>query len=137
MSQAGKHIANPFDAFFASLNDQLDEIKSMVTASARPALPAGDLGIELGRAYSPKEVAHLLGTSRTKSVYEIPEEELPRVRRIGSGIGFLGINVLCYMHGMPPVDMQSVIEGYRETLMKSAPKIKHISSLEKSERRLM
>lgn len=139
MNRSNPNITNPFDAFIASLSEQLAEIKLMVEASNKPDLPPNSLGIELGKAYTPKEVAHLLGTKRLKSIYEIPESELPRVRRIGSGVGFLGVNVLCYMHGLPPVDMDSVIEGYRDSIMQAAPKLKHISSAaaEPSEKRLL
>ncbi|MEZ4699265.1 MAG: hypothetical protein R2834_02955 [Rhodothermales bacterium] len=76
----------------------------------------GGRGLDLMRAYSAKEVAELLGTSRVESVYEIPENELPRVRRIGKSFGYLGINVLCYMAGRPPVDIDAAIEEYRKRL---------------------
>ena len=62
-------------------------------------------------------MAELLGTRRLASIYEIPEDELPRVRRIGRAVGFLGINVLCYMHSLAPVDVAGAIETFRERLM--------------------
>lgn len=80
-------------------------------------------GLDPMKVYSPQEVAELLGTNRIESVYAIPENELPRVKRIGTRIGYLGINLLCYMHNMPPVDMPAVIENYRERLMQGAPKV--------------
>ena len=92
--------------------------------ATRPAAPAvedlqrfADLGLEPLRVYTAKEVARLLGTTRVASIYEIPEEELPRARRIGSGVGFLGLNVLCYVQGRPPVDLDALIDRYRDRLM--------------------
>ncbi|MDZ4700932.1 MAG: hypothetical protein SH809_14645 [Rhodothermales bacterium] len=76
----------------------------------------GARGLELMRAYTAKEVAEILGTPRVESVYEIPEAELPRVRRVGKGFGYLGINVLCYMAGQPPIDLEAAIEAYRQRL---------------------
>lgn len=79
--------------------------------------------LEPMKAYSAEEVAGWLGINRVESVYEIPNDELPRVRRIGRNIGYLGINVLCYMHNLPPVDIRAVTEGYRDRLMQERPNV--------------
>jgi len=85
------------------------------------SLPVDHLGLEPMRAYTAREVADILGIKRLASVYEIPDHLLPRVRRIGSSIGFLGINVLCYMHDLPPVNVAGVVEAYRKRLLDEKP----------------
>ncbi len=89
----------------------------------RPALDLHELGIVPLRAYSAEEVAELLGVARTNSIYEIPETELPRVRRIGRAVGYLGINVLCYMHSLPPVDVAGAVEAFRARLLDERPSV--------------
>ena len=75
------------------------------------------------RAYSAEEVAEILGTTRINSIYEIPASELPRVRRVGRAVGYLGINMLCYMHGLPPVDVAGAVEAFRERLLDERPSV--------------
>ena len=123
MNNDAAHSPVSFDAFFGSLLQQMAEIKASIDAHSSAPLLENDLGIELMRAYSAKDVAHFLGTERVQSVYEIPGAELPAVRRIGSNKGYLGINILCYMHGLKPVDMKSAIEGYRKKLMDERPRV--------------
>ena len=116
---------DPFTAYFEKMKEAI--IAGVVerlgqTSPAHPApldLPA--LGLDLFRAYSAKEVAQLLGIKWVASVYEIPDDELPRVRRIGKKVGFLGINVLCYMHALEPVDVAGALERYRERLLDERP----------------
>ena len=103
--------------------------------AGRPAAPQVDgtldlmqMGLEPMRVYTPEEVAQLIGTTRVQSVREIPESELPRVRRIGSNIGYLGLNVLCYIHGLPPVDMEVAIENYRQRLEADRPNVRPLHS---------
>lgn len=105
--------------------------------TTRPEKPLDDLGIDPMRAYTVKEVAQMLGTKRVASVYEIPEEELPRVKRIGSHLGFLGINVLCYMHGLPPVDVAALVERYRERLIQDRPKVQPLRTVENGKTRVL
>lgn len=78
-------------------------------------------GIEPLRVYSVKEVARFLGTKRLASVYAIDEAKLPRAQGVGSSVGFLGINVLCYMAGLEPVDFRSAVEAYRKHLLNDRP----------------
>ena len=40
----------------------------------------------------------------------------------GSGVGFRGINVLCYMHGLPPIDIAAAVERYRRRLLDERPR---------------
>ncbi len=108
------------DPIAAYVDRVKEEIIDGVVARLQPLHSEPDLaslGLDPLRAYSAKEVAELLGTRRLASIYEIPEDELPRVRRIGRAVGFLGINVLCYMHGLAPVDVPGAIETFRERLM--------------------
>jgi hypothetical protein len=85
-------------------------------------LSFGDLGIELLKAYTAKEAAHYPGCHPT-SVYEISEMELPKVRRAGTGVGYLGINILLYVHGLPPVDVKKRLEAYRDALTRNRPAV--------------
>ena len=100
-------------------------------------LDLASLGLDPLRAYSAKEVAALLGTKRVASVYEIPEDELPRVRRIGSKVGFLGINILCYMHGLEPVDIASAVERYRQRLLDERPAVQPLRPGEPGKTRVL
>jgi len=77
------------------------------------------MGLEPLRAYTVGEAAHLLGIAEG-SVYKIPPNELPRVRRNGTAIGFLGINILCYMHQAEPVDVAGLLERMRRRLTEEA-----------------
>ncbi len=73
------------------------------------------------KTYSKAFKLEAVRLARVASVYEIPEDELPRVRRIGSKVGFLGINVLCYMHALEPVDVADAVERYRQKLLDERP----------------
>ena len=112
---------DPMAGMFEAIANRVAEIVADRITSTIQQQQTGQLlqveEIELMRAYSAQEVAHLLSTDRVESVYAIEEQYLPRVKRIGNRIGYLGINVLCYMHGLEPVDMEAVVEGYREKLM--------------------
>lgn len=123
MSEPAKH-SNPMTIMFDAIAEHVakvvgDRIESRLQNGGMPAVDLEQLGardLELLRAYSAKEVAGLLGTNRVESIYDIPEDELPRVRRIGKGFGYLGINILCYMAGRPPIDLGAAVEAYRERL---------------------
>ncbi len=97
--------------------DIIAGVAEHLLSEMRPTLDLHELGIVPLRAYSAEEVAELLGVARTNSIYEIPETELPRVRRIGRAVGYLGINILCYMHSLPPVDIAGAVEAFRERLL--------------------
>ncbi len=118
--------SDPFAAYFDTLRqDIIDGVVEHLKQTPGPSpLDLASLGLEPLRAYSAKEVAKLLGTARVASVYEIPEDELPRVRRIGSAVGFLGINVVAYMHGLAPVDVAAAVEQYRDRLMHDRPTVR-------------
>lgn len=91
-------------------------------------LTEGDaLGFEPLRVYSAKDAARVLGIERIASMYEIPETDLPRVRRIGSSIGFHGINLLAYALRRPPVDVEAAFDRYRETIMKDRPAVRPLN----------
>ena len=79
---------------------------------AQPAAPVdlADAGFDLFRSYDAKEAAAVLGISRVGSLYEIDEVELPR-SRVGPGgtaVRFFGLDLLCYMKRLPPVDYAAV-----------------------------
>lgn len=81
-----------------------------------------DLGVVPMRVYTAKEAADLLG-SHVSSIRQIPEEELPKHRRAGKGIGYYGINILLYQNGLPPIDIRASLEAYRQALMRDRPSV--------------
>lgn len=105
----------------------IDAIAEAVAAKLRvdlkrPTVQLDDLGIEPMRVYSVADAAHLLSCSPT-AVRQIPESELPKVRRVGTGIGYLGINIMLYSHEIPPIDMTVVLEEYRAALLRDRPAV--------------
>ena len=114
---------DPFLAFIETLKEAIiaGVVERLISEIQRPTLDLNDLGIAPLRAYSAEEVAEILGTTRTNSIYEIPERDLPRVRRVGRTVGYLGINVLCYMHGLKPVDVAGAVEQFRARLLDERP----------------
>ena len=88
----------------------------------RPTIALDDLGVELMRVYDVRDTARLLSCSEA-AVRHIPEAELPKARRVGTGIGYLGINIMLYSHGLPPIDMTSVLEEYRRSLLRDRPTV--------------
>ena len=111
-------------SFLLELREKLDQALASTDSHLDVHICSSEF--DLLRAYSVDEVARMLGTSRVNSVYEISEEELPRVRRIGRNVGYLGINVLAYMHGLDPVDMESHIRLYRRQLFGDGPTVKSL-----------
>ncbi len=132
MHRADSHTTpGPLDAYFHEMEARIIEgVASHLEQAQPPSIDLSKMGAQLGldplRAYTAKEVAQMLGTDRVASVYEIPDDELPRVRRIGASVGFLGINVLCYMHRLPPVDVARAIDEYRSRLMQDRPTVRPI-----------
>lgn len=131
---------DPFSLAFAGMAEQIAQrVFEMMQAglpAAAPDLLSAPGGIEPMRVYTAEEVAEMLRTgldghdnARAESVYRIDKRDLPRVRRVGTKIGFLGINVLCYMHGLPPVDMEQIIEDYRAKLMAERPRPRPVQPL--------
>ena len=128
MSSISDHI-DPENGFIkaiakAVVDEQEERERQQPTVNLEDVAP----GIELMKPYSAREVAQMLGSNRVESVYSIPEAELPRVRRIGSRHGYLGIHVLCYLVGTEPIDMEAVLERYREKLMEEPGKILSLNS---------
>ena len=133
-------MATPLDTFFLEMEERIVSaiVEQLRQANRHPALdllPA--LGVEPLKVCSAKEVASMIGTSRVQSVYQIPEEELPRVRRIGCDKGYLGINVLCYIHGLPPVDIAAAIEQYRKRLLQDRPTVSVLHPRKKGKTRIV
>ena len=124
MPSPDRHTApEPFAAYFEEMKQAIiaGVTERLLSELQRPTLDLHELGIMPLRAYSAEEVAEILGTTRINSIYEIPERELPRVRRVGRAVGYLGINVLCYMHGLKPVDVAGAIEQFRARLLDERP----------------
>lgn len=127
------NTSDPFSLAFAGMAEQIAQRVFEMMQARQPSTATDILnapgGIEPMRVYTAEEVAELLRTgldghdnARAAAVYRIDKRDLPRVRRVGTKIGFLGINVLCYMHGLPPVDMEQLIEDYRAKLMAERPR---------------
>ncbi len=128
MTTTERHTApdparDPFTAYIEKVKEAIiaGVVERLISEIQRPTLDLNDLGIAPLRAYSAEEVAEILGTTRTNSIYEIPERDLPRVRRVGRTVGYLGINVLCYMHGLKPVDVAGAVEQFRARLLDERP----------------
>ena len=105
-------------------------------SSSAPAILA-ESPIAPMRVYTAKEVAAILQVTRLQSIYEIPEDQLPRVRRIGTTHGYLGINVLAYMAGVPPVDVAAAVEAFRDKLMAARPQVQPLRAAEGKTHRIM
>lgn len=78
----------------------------------QPATPIDieGAGFDLFRSYTAAEAAEILGIQRARSLYEIDEQLLPRSRTgpSGTAVRFFGLDLLCYMKGLPAVDYQSI-----------------------------
>lgn len=138
-----KKIAPQIDPLTSFVESLVDTLSANLEVRLKPLMlePTELLSthstIELLKPYTAKEVAALLGVRRVESIYEIPLEDLPRVKRIGSSIGYLGINVLCYMLSLPPVDMQAIVEQYKAQLNEEARQINPIKSKRGTMRRVI
>ena len=103
--------------FIHLTDDQARQIISSAVSAALAGLsPVKDKsGIEPMKVYSYKSTAEILDTP-IKSVYNIPEDELPRVRRAGSSVGFLGIQLLRYIHGLDPINTEKMVDELSEVV---------------------
>lgn len=125
------------DAFAKQIANALSQdIRSIITELQTSKMFTNSR-IDLQKVYTAQEVAGILGTKRKESVYEIPQSELPRVRRVGKHFGYLGINVLCYMHSLPPVDMKATIESYRERLKQERTTVIPLRPVKKGKTRVL
>ena len=121
------------DQFFTYLAREITELKNIVKKSQIQIPPELDLGIKPGELYEQKDVATFLNTT-IKVISRIPEDELPRVRRIGRGIAYYGINILCYIHRLTPIDTEAITRQMREQLLGEAPKVKPLKIQSKKQR---
>lgn len=88
--------------------------------------------IQPWRCYTAHEAAAWLGLpdprTSSKAIYHIPETDLPR-RYVGEqrgSIRFLGIDIICYILGVPPMDLSAEVEKVRSALRPAAkPKPLH------------
>ena len=118
----------PSAASIEALHRKLDELLDRQRrASALQIDEESELGLIALKVYSAREAAKLLGIDRLASVYEIPESELPRVRRVGSSIGYYGIHIMGYALKKPPVDVEAQYERYRERIMQDRPKVRPLN----------
>ena len=130
MNQPNSHIdpmSGMFDALAERVAGRLEEKLRQLVGDHQAGL-LENTGLNLMKVYSPQEVCEILGTERVESIYAISQEELPRVKRLGTRIGYLGINLLCYIHNLPPIDMESVVKAYRDRLMSEAPTVRPINA---------
>ena len=103
--------------------EQLDErLAHAYEAGYRRAVAdgAGDSrSIVPGALYTAQEAAHLLRfDKRPKSLADIPERELPRLR-IGQGRGsvrYWGASLLAYVHGIEQPDVRGIVDEAARSL---------------------
>lgn len=90
----------------------------------------GTTGLVLWKAYTAKETGEILGLS-DKSVYGIPEAMLPRARvgATGRTVRYLGINILCYLAGLPPVDTEAIARKVRQAFIEQASRPPAVHSM--------
>lgn len=123
--------SNPFAAAFGQMAEQIARrvYEMMQEDKPAPAALTDDTGsIQPMRIYTADEVAEFLRVgmdgreqASADSVYRIDQNELPRVRRNGNRVGYLGINILCYIHSLPPVDVAAEVQRMRDQLMSAKP----------------
>ncbi|HMB94348.1 MAG TPA: hypothetical protein VKP65_26100 [Rhodothermales bacterium] len=78
-------------------------------------------GINPWKYYPTREAARYLGLE-TSSLSKILEFELP-CHKVGPSHGsiyYFGITILCYLVGLPPVDVRALVEPIREDLIREA-----------------
>jgi len=95
---------------------------NIIAESIEKSFAASENTLDWHRLYTAEEVAALLGLSRKRTVYDIPEHDLPR-RWVGPQRGslrFYGLDILCYIHQLPPVDMGEVIDALRSQISRPA-----------------
>ena len=75
-----------------------------------PMVDLADAGFDLFRSYAAAEAAEILGIQRARSLYDIDELLLPRSRvgPAGTSVRFFGLDLLCYMKGLRPVDYDAI-----------------------------
>ena len=94
--------------------------------------------IHLWRSYSVKEAAQFLPLT-PKAIYDIPESQL-KPHRLGASGGrkaFLGINILMYMAGLEPVDVESVAKKVREEFLADAKKPHNVKPIGSGKKRIL
>lgn len=90
-----------------------------------PVVPPETLaaaGFDLWRGYTAAEAGTILGIKRTGTLYEIPEAELPRVR-VGparNAVRFFGVDLLCYMRKLKPIDWPAVRDQAEATVLRQS-----------------
>ena len=125
-----KHIAE-------WMANELIEKMNTALPSSTP-LPAVEvLPVDPSKIYTAKEVAEIFGIDRVATIYDIPQDELPRVRLNSRRYGYWGINILCYMSGQTPVDIEAIIKGHKDRLKKEHPNIMPIGTKKEGLKRVM
>ena len=112
-------MSDPTESFIDAIADAVVE---RLPDQSPITLDFEELGIEPMKCYTAKQTADFLGCHKV-SVYQIPENELPKQRRAGNGVGYYGINILLYQNGLPPVDLTRRLEEFREVLMRARPAV--------------
>ena len=94
--------------------------------------------INLWKPYKAREVAEILGLSSSR-VYEIPEDLL-KPTWVGPSKGskrFMGINLVCYMAGIEPVDIEGMAREVRERFLAKAQSPPNVKALGNERRRVL
>ncbi len=102
----------------APLLDAIAERVAVVVAR-QSAITESRPGLDHFRPYTYAEAAKYLGVKKD-TIGDIPECALPRVRPNGGHPRILGINLLLYGMGQPPVDTDPIAEAERERFLAAA-----------------
>lgn len=111
---------DPLAALFAQLKDHIERT---VHAAVETALGQHEVGrspeteLDPFHLYTAREAADVLGLDRA-TMYDIPEEELPRCR-VGPARGstrWMGADLLAYARGLDPIDYEGTLNELREEL---------------------
>lgn len=110
-----------------------DRVTESLPGVVQALLSVAPEGINPWRAYPTKEAAVFLGLDPS-TLSKISEHELPR-ERVGPSRGsvvYFGINILCYLVGLEPVDVKALVEQLRSDLLREARRPSKVQSLPKS-----
>lgn len=103
------------------INLSRDELHAIVTDAIGRAM--SDQVIAPFRAYTAREAAALLGFSKWQTIYDIPENELPKclVGPARKSIRYFGADLLAYLKGAPPIDVGVILDQLRSRISAPAP----------------
>lgn len=101
------------------MNLDLSPLAEMIVKKLRESTEArvveAKTSLDPIKPYTTEQAGKYLGLSANR-VYEIPECELPRLRN-GGRVRILGINLMLYAMGQPPIDTEALAQSVRERFL--------------------